>query len=263
MKKQYFYFYWSNILLYVSVLLLKYLICVLCPPLPTTEPAFFISLLSLFFSFSSNPPPQQVTAYKITDDFVWMEMCSGSVIWNYFSWRNRAKSCDTVIFRQCKSLNMNTFCLLKSLIVCICQQSPAVTVKLMTTYRLLYTCQITLGQHRPRLLYRVGYDQPSGSFSVVSNVNVPVICLQCVIRSSFRGRSREHWKGVVSFISPLLVNSSLAIVVNRNTAWLSERRCFASQTGWIYEKRIMHAFLRGYMQILDLPYSVTLYLRIT
>ncbi len=33
MKKQYFYFYWSNILLYVSVLLLKYLICVLCPPL--------------------------------------------------------------------------------------------------------------------------------------------------------------------------------------------------------------------------------------
>ncbi len=31
MKKQYF--YWSNILLYVSVLLLKYLICVLCPPL--------------------------------------------------------------------------------------------------------------------------------------------------------------------------------------------------------------------------------------
>ncbi len=36
MKKQYFYFYWSNILLYVSVLLLKYLICVLCPPLCTT-----------------------------------------------------------------------------------------------------------------------------------------------------------------------------------------------------------------------------------
>ncbi len=33
LKKQYFYFYWSNILLYVSVLLLKYLICVLCPPL--------------------------------------------------------------------------------------------------------------------------------------------------------------------------------------------------------------------------------------
>ncbi len=33
MKKQYFYFYWSNILLYISVLLLKYLICVLCPPL--------------------------------------------------------------------------------------------------------------------------------------------------------------------------------------------------------------------------------------
>ncbi len=36
MKKQYFYFYWSNILLYVSVLLLKYLICVLCPPLPAS-----------------------------------------------------------------------------------------------------------------------------------------------------------------------------------------------------------------------------------
>ncbi len=33
MKKQYFHFYWSNILLYLSVLLLKYLICVLCPPL--------------------------------------------------------------------------------------------------------------------------------------------------------------------------------------------------------------------------------------
>ncbi len=31
LKKQYF--YWSNILLYVSVHLLKYLICVLCPPL--------------------------------------------------------------------------------------------------------------------------------------------------------------------------------------------------------------------------------------
>ncbi len=29
LKKQYFYFYWSNILLYVSILLLKYLICVL------------------------------------------------------------------------------------------------------------------------------------------------------------------------------------------------------------------------------------------
>ncbi len=38
MKKQYFYFYWSNILLYVSVLLLKYLICVLCPPLHTGDP---------------------------------------------------------------------------------------------------------------------------------------------------------------------------------------------------------------------------------
>ncbi len=36
MKKQYFYFYWSNILLYLSVLLLKYLICVLCPPLITS-----------------------------------------------------------------------------------------------------------------------------------------------------------------------------------------------------------------------------------
>ncbi len=35
LKKQYFYFYWSNILLYVSVLLLKYLICVLWPPLFT------------------------------------------------------------------------------------------------------------------------------------------------------------------------------------------------------------------------------------
>ncbi len=33
LKKQYFYFYWSNILVYVSVLLLKYLICVLWPPL--------------------------------------------------------------------------------------------------------------------------------------------------------------------------------------------------------------------------------------
>ncbi len=37
MKKQYFYFYWSNILLYVSVLLLKYLICVLCPPLDSDQ----------------------------------------------------------------------------------------------------------------------------------------------------------------------------------------------------------------------------------
>ncbi len=33
LKKQYFYLYWSNILVYVSVLLLKYLICVLWPPL--------------------------------------------------------------------------------------------------------------------------------------------------------------------------------------------------------------------------------------
>ncbi len=37
MKKQYFYFYWSNILLYLSVLLLKYLFCVLCPPLLTGQ----------------------------------------------------------------------------------------------------------------------------------------------------------------------------------------------------------------------------------
>ncbi len=37
LKKQYFYFYWSNILLYVSVLLLKYLICVLCPPLQESQ----------------------------------------------------------------------------------------------------------------------------------------------------------------------------------------------------------------------------------
>ncbi len=36
LKKQYFYFYWSNILVYVSVLLLKYLICVLWPPLDLT-----------------------------------------------------------------------------------------------------------------------------------------------------------------------------------------------------------------------------------
>ncbi len=52
-----------------------------------------------------------------------------------------------------------------------------------------------------------------------------------------RAGLRKHWKGVVRFISPLLVNliSSLAIVINRNTAWLSERRCFATQTGYIYE----------------------------
>ncbi len=37
LKKKYF--YCSNILLYVSVLLLKYLICVLCPPLSTTKKA--------------------------------------------------------------------------------------------------------------------------------------------------------------------------------------------------------------------------------
>ncbi len=37
LKKLYFYFYWSNILLYVSVLLLKHLICVLCPPLVLTD----------------------------------------------------------------------------------------------------------------------------------------------------------------------------------------------------------------------------------
>ncbi len=52
-----------------------------------------------------------------------------------------------------------------------------------------------------------------------------------------RAGLRKHWKGVVRFISPLLVNliSSLAIVINRNTVWLSERRCFATQTGYIYE----------------------------
>ncbi len=45
LKKQYFYFYWSNILLYVSVLLLKYLICVLCPPL--SKSTRYMSLLHI------------------------------------------------------------------------------------------------------------------------------------------------------------------------------------------------------------------------
>ncbi len=55
MKKQYFYFYWSNILLYVSVLLLKYLICVLCPPLVIYNSTVhgadltYISLLIIFY----------------------------------------------------------------------------------------------------------------------------------------------------------------------------------------------------------------------
>ncbi len=35
------------------------------------------------------------------------ERLSCEFIWKYFSWWNREKSCNTVIFRQCKSLNMN------------------------------------------------------------------------------------------------------------------------------------------------------------
>ncbi len=55
-------------------------------------------------------------------------------IWNNFSWRNRAKSCNTVIFRQCKSLNIKyIYEITHSYMPKIC---PAVTVMLMTTYTL-------------------------------------------------------------------------------------------------------------------------------
>ncbi len=103
-------------------------------------------------------------------------------IWNYFSWRNRAKSCNTVIFRQCKSLNI-TFCLLKSLIVLICQQSPAVTVKLMTS------ASFSVPRRRVSAFWLI--------FCRFYNVNAPVICLQCVTRSSssFRGRLTITLKG--------------------------------------------------------------------
>ncbi len=60
----------------------------------------------------------------------------------------------------------------------------------------------------------------------------------CPVAAASGADLRKHWKGVVRFISPLLVHFKLSnnLVVNRNTAWwLSERRCFATQTGWIYE----------------------------
>ncbi len=91
---------------------------------------------------------------------------------------------------------------MKSLIVLLCQQSPAVKVKLMTMYTL------------PRYVTIA-----SASFSVPCriisafwlifcpfyNVNVSVICLQCVTRSSSSSFFfRKHWKSGVRFISPLV-----------------------------------------------------------
>ncbi len=65
-----------------------------------------------------------------------MEMCSGSVVSLF-----ETILIDEIEQNQAILLYSDnvyhyilTFCLLKSLIVLICQQSPAVTVKIMTTY---------------------------------------------------------------------------------------------------------------------------------
>ncbi len=114
----------------------------------------------------------------------------------------------------------------------------------------------------------VGWLHPSGSFSVISIMLMFLSSVCSVTRSSssFRGRLRKHWKGVVRFIPPLLVNFKLSNSCQQKYSqqWLSERLCFAIQTGWIYEwtcersvtKRCRYVsayILSGYTQIPDLP----------
>ncbi len=93
---------------------------------------------------------------------VWMEMCSGSVVSLFETILVDEIEQNHAILLYSDNVNhwILTFCLLKSLIVLICQQSPAVTVKLMlkADRRIVSAFWVI--------------------FCSFYNVNVPVICLQ-------------------------------------------------------------------------------------